>query len=642
MPGTSEALLAGLDPEQREVALATRGPVCVLAGAGTGKTRAITYRIAYAGLSGTVDPAHVLALTFTVRAAGELRGRLRQLGAGQVRASTFHAAALRQLNYFWPRVVGGRPPQLIDSKAGLVREAARRARIRLEGSPGAVADAAAEIEWAKVVQVRPDGYARAAASAGRSAAAAGRSAAAAGRSAAAGADNLAAVYAAYEDLRRERHLIDFESVLELTAAILIDSRAAADQVRDTFRHFVVDEYQDVNPLQKLLLDAWLGDRDDLCVVGDPNQVIYSFTGATSSYLTGFPAEFPSATVVRLARDYRSTPQVVAVANQLIKPVSPLAAQRPPGPQPVLTEYPDDTAEAAGLADRVRALLAAGVPAREIAVLVRVNADTERFELALAEAGLPYVIRGAERFYERPVVRQALVLLRGAARGVAAAGSEAAAESGDPLPDSVRHVLTGIGLTTTPPSGLGGRAAARENWESLAAIAQLADEMHAASPHATLAHFSAELTQRADLGHAPAADGMTLASMHSAKGLEWDAVLLPGLVEGLMPIVHARTAEAVEEERRLLYVAVTRAREHLYLSGGAPGRRPARPEGAAGGSGRVSSMACAWEGEGSWVRRSTGSSSCWISSRSRSTSSAAAARTRTGSGCSAARWPGRRW
>ena len=557
MPGTSEALLAGLDPEQREVTLAARGPVCVLAGAGTGKTRAITYRIAYAALSGTVDPAHVLALTFTVRAAGELRGRLRQLGTGQVRASTFHAAALRQLNYFWPRVVGGRPPQLIGSKAGLVREAAKRARVRLDGSSGALADAAAEIEWAKAIQVRPDGYARAAA--------------AAGRSAGAGADNLAAVYAAYEDLRRERHLIDFESVLELTAAILIDSRAAADEVRNTFRHFVVDEYQDVNPLQKLLLDAWLGARDDLCVVGDPNQVIYSFTGATSSYLTGFTAEFPGATVVRLVRDYRSTPQVVAVANQLIKSAAPLAAQRPPGPRPVLTEYPDDTAEAAGLADRVRALLAAGVPAREIAILVRVNADTERFELALAEAGLPYVIRGAERFYERPVVRQALVLLRGAARG------ETDAESGDSLPDSVRHVLTGIGLTPRPPTGLRGGAAARENWESLAAIAQLADEMHAARPEATLADFSAELAQRADLGHAPAIDGVTLASMHAAKGLEWDAVLLPGLVEGLMPIVHARTADAVEEERRLLYVAVTRAREHLYLSWS-----PARAAGGRGG------------------------------------------------------------
>ena len=558
MPGTSEALLAGLDPEQRQVALAARGPVCVLAGAGTGKTRALTYRIAYAALSGTMDPAHVLALTFTVRAAGELRGRLRQLGVGQVRASTFHAAALRQLNHFWPRVIGGRPPQLIDSKAGLVREAAKRARVRLDGTPGALADTAAEIEWAKVIQVRPDGYPAAAA--------------AAGRSAVAGADHLAAVFAAYEELRRERHLIDFESVLELTAAILIDSRAAAGQVHDIFRHFVVDEYQDVNPLQKLLLEAWLGDRDDLCVVGDPNQVIYSFTGATSTYLTGFTAEFPAAVVVRLVRDYRSTPQVVAVANQLVKSASPLAAQRPPGPRPVLIEYPDDAAEAAGLAHRVRTLMTAGVPAREIAILVRVNADTERFELALAEAGLPYVIRGAERFYDRPVVRQALVLLRGAARG------EVAGDSSDPLPDSVRHVLTGIGLTPRPPSALRGAASVRENWESLAAIAQLADDMHAAGPEATLADFSAELTMRADLGHAPAVDGVTLASMHAAKGLEWDAVLLPGLVEGLMPIVHARTAEALEEERRLLYVAVTRAREHLCLSWSsarAPGGRGGR-------------------------------------------------------------------
>jgi DNA helicase II / ATP-dependent DNA helicase PcrA len=547
-PGTPEALLAGLDPQQREVALAARGPVCVLAGAGTGKTRAITHRIAYAAAVGVVNPTHVLALTFTVRAAGEMRGRLRQLGAGPVRASTFHAAALRQLNYFWPRVVGGRPPRLIDAKAGLVREAAKLAGVRLD-----VADAAAEIEWAKTIQVRPDGYPRAAA--------------AAGRSPQAGAEAMAAVFAGYERLRREQHLIDFESVLELTAAIVLEHRAAADQVRDAFRYFVVDEYQDVNPLQKLLLDAWLGDRDELCVVGDPHQMIYSFTGATPAFLTGFTAEFPDATVVRLVRDYRSTPQVVAVANQLRGPEETLVAQRPPGPQPVLTGYSNDSDEAAGVTAAIRALIASGVPAHQIAVLVRVNADTERFELALAAAGVPYVVRGAERFYDRPVVRQALVLLRGAARGevvsAPVAGPEVGSEVGtDALPASVRHVLTGIGFTGAAPAG---GAAARERWESLAAIAQLADDMHATRPGAGLADFSAELTLRAELGHAPVVDGVTLASMHAAKGLEWDAVLLPGLVEGLMPIVHARTADAVEEERRLLYVAVTRAREHLQLS-----------------------------------------------------------------------------
>ena len=561
---TATDVLDALDPEQREVALASRGAVCVLAGAGTGKTRAITHRIAYAAATGVVDPAHVLALTFTVRAAGELRGRLRELGAGQVRASTFHAAALRQLNYFWPRIVGGRPPRLMDAKGSLIREAAKLARVRLD----AVSDAASEIEWAKTMQVRPAEYPTAAVAASRTAGTPGE---------------FAAVYALYEQLRRERQLIDFESVLELTAAMILEQRWAADQVRDTFRYFVVDEFQDVNPLQKLLLEAWLGDRDELCVVGDPHQTIYSFTGATPSYLTGFTREFPAAAVVKLIRDYRSTPQVVAVANQLIKAAAPLVAQRKPGPSPLLTEFRDEADEAAGLAVQIQALIAGGVPARGIAVLVRINAHTERFERALADAGVAYVVRGAERFYERPVVKQTLVLMRGAARGEAATVKTAAigfaagdlVSGGESLPAAVRHVLTGMGFTVAAP---GGGAAARERWESLAAIAQLADDVHAANPAATLGEFAAELTQRAELGHAPVVDGVTLTSMHAAKGLEWDAVLLPGLVEGVLPIVHARTPDAVAEERRLLYVAVTRARSHLYLSWSparAQGSRPTR-------------------------------------------------------------------
>ena len=265
----ADDLLTALDPEQREVALATRGPVCVLAGAGTGKTRAITYRIAYAVATGVVNPAHVLALTFTVRAAGELRGRLRALGGGAegVRASTFHSAALRQLTYFWPRVVGGRAPKLVESKLPLLREAARDLGMRLDGP--AAADAVTEIEWAKVCQTHPDSYHYAAT--------------AAGRTPSAGIETVGRLYQAYEQLRRDRQLIDFESVLELTAAILYTEPAMAREVHGAFRYFTVDEFQDVNPLQKLLLDAWVGARDDVCAVGDPQQTIYSFTGATAAY-----------------------------------------------------------------------------------------------------------------------------------------------------------------------------------------------------------------------------------------------------------------------------------------------------------------------------------------------------------------------
>ena len=615
------AVLAALDPEQREVALTVRGPVCVLAGAGTGKTRAITHRIAYAVHTGVTDPAHVLAVTFTSRAAGELRGRLRLLGGpglglDRVQARTFHSAALRQLTHFWPAVVGGRPPRVLASKISLVAEAARAQQFALSGAD--LADTAAEIEWAKVTQVRPDEYPAAAVPAGRRPPR--------------GADQTGQIYAGYEDLRRERHLIDFESVLELTAAILAESRPAAAEVRDRYRYLVVDEYQDVNPLQKLLLDQWLGDREELCVVGDPDQAIYSFTGASARYLTGFAAEFPAATVIRLVRDYRSTPQVVTVANRLIAAAddpagvpgaavarwaTALVAQRPPGPEPSFAEYPDDQAEADAVAARVRCLIAEGVPAREIAVLVRIHAQTPAFERAMHEAGVTYQVRGAERFFDRAEVRQAIGLLRAAAKSrpgagapanpagaaVAAAGAaegaagaaegaagaaEAAAGAAEaaagadraaPLPAEVRHVLAGLGLTDSAPPGGG---AARDRWESLAALLGLAEDLSLARPGITLAGFAAELAERVAAEHPPAAPGVTLSSLHAAKGLEWDVVFLPGLAEGVLPIVYAQTTEAIAEERRLLYVGVTRARQRVELSwaaarspGAKPSRRPSR-------------------------------------------------------------------
>jgi len=572
-----DAVLAALDPEQREVALATRGPVCVIAGAGTGKTRAIAHRIAYAVRTGVVNPGHVLAVTFTTRAAGELRGRLRQLdgpagpgmaGAGlagtgldRVVARTFHAAALRQLVHFWPATVGGRPPRVLDSKVALLAEAARAARVPASGPE--LRDLATEIEWAKVMQVRPEDYAA--------------SAAAHGRAPPAGQDAAGRVFAAYERLRRDRHLVDFESVLELTAAILAGHQGAAAEVRDRYRYFVVDEYQDVNPLQKLLLDTWAGDRDDVCVVGDPRQTIYSFTGATSAYLTGFAAEYPHATVVKLVRNYRSTPEVVDCANRLAQAGRgqpgtggpALVAQRASGPPAGFTEYGDEAAEAEAVAARARRLVGAGVPPRQIAVLVRVNAQTERFERAFAEAGVPCQVRGAERFFDRGEVRQATGLLRAAAKSASAADAAA-----DPAGE-VRHVLAGVGLTREPPAG---RGAARERWESLAALAQLAEDYCAAVPGAGLDGIVAELARRAAVEHAPQVEGVTVASLHAAKGLEWDVVFLPGLTEGNLPIIHAETGDAVAEERRLLYVGVTRARQQVFLSwplARAPGARRSR-------------------------------------------------------------------
>lgn len=559
-----DSLLQALDPEQRQVATTLSGPVAVIAGAGTGKTRAITHRIAYGVHTGVYPPTAVLAVTFTTRAAGEMRGRLHQLGVPGVQARTFHSAALRQLRYFWPRVHGSPLPDILDNRMGLVAEAAGRLRIPVDTS--VLRDLVGEISWAKVSNVSPGDYPTIAESSNRALASVTP-------------EVVARVFEGYEEAKRTRDRIDFEDILLCTTALLSDHTEVADEVRRTYRHLVVDEYQDVSPLQEALVNLWLGERRDLCVVGDPAQTIHSFAGARADYLTGFARRHRDTTVIRLVRDYRSTPQVVDVANRIMRRESAgsadamtavtLRAQRPAGPEAHFAEAADEADEAAAVADWLAERAAAGVAYREMAVLFRINAQSPSFEQALADRDIPYLVRGAERFYERPEVRQAI--------GALTASTKAAAAPDGSASEEVRAVLAGLGWTTEAPAGGGQR---RERWESLAALAAVADDLVAEDPHATLDAVVAELQRRAEAQHAPVAHGVTLATIHSAKGLEWDAVAVVGVHEGTLPFVLATKPHEIAEERRLLYVAVTRAREHLHVSwsrsrSGSGNRRPSR-------------------------------------------------------------------
>ena len=533
--------------------------MCILAGAGTGKTRAITHRIAYAVHSGAQQPQRVLALTFTARAAGEMRTRLRGLGVAGVQARTFHAAALRQLHYFWPQAIGGAAPEVMSHKAPAVAEAASRLRMQFDRTT--IRDLAAEVEWAKVNLLTPQSYATRAREARREPPGVDHTA-------------MARLFEAYEDVKQRRGVIDFEDVLLLTVGILDERDDIARAVRSQYRQFVVDEYQDVNDLQQRLLDLWLGERTDITVVGDPAQTIYSFTGASPRHLVGFPKRFRGAHVVRLVRNYRSSPQIVTLANTIVgsgtqaarEGAVRLQAQGENGPVPELLSHADDPAEAAAVASRIRALVDDGHEAAEIAVLFRTNAQSAAFESALTDADVPYLVRGGERFFARKEVRDAILLLRGAARS----------DDGEKSLGSItRDVITGAGWSPEPPSGGG---ATRERWESLSALATLADDMTAAAPEARLPELVAELDRRAAEQHAPAVQGVTLASLHAAKGLEWDTVFLVGASDGLIPISMAEGPDAVEGERRLLYVGLTRARRRLLISWSSartPGARATR-------------------------------------------------------------------
>jgi DNA helicase-2/ATP-dependent DNA helicase PcrA len=586
-----DEILAALDPEQREVASTLRGPVAVIAGAGTGKTRAITHRIAYGVATGVYRPTSVLAVTFTTRAAGELRGRLQRLGVGGVQARTFHSAALRQAQYFWPRAYGAELPRVLENKMSLVADSANRLRVQVD-TPR-LRDLVSEISWAKVSNVAPEDYARLAGQHRRSVSSMDP-------------ETVGRVFESYEATKRSRDRIDFEDILLCAAALISEHPDVAEQVRATYRHFVVDEYQDVSPLQQALLDLWRGDRTDVCVVGDPAQTIHSFAGAQASFLTEFPRRHRGATVIRLVRDYRSTPQVVGVANQVMDPgvrsgtAGRLQAQQPAGPAVEFASAPDEQADAGQIADWLARLAQAGIEYREMAVLFRINAYSPPLEQALADRQIPNLVRGGERFYERPEVRQALLTLRNEAR---ANGPD----SGVDVLEQVKAVLGALGWTPQPPNSAG---AVRERWESLAALVAVAEDLVAEAtdtagtlldpavgdpaaldgsrpvaaetrPRIDLVAVSAELDRRAEAQHVPTAQGVTLGTIHAAKGLEWDAVALSGVHEGSVPFVLATAPEELAEERRLLYVGITRARSRLRISwsvtrnGGGASRRPSR-------------------------------------------------------------------
>ncbi|WP_256278264.1 MULTISPECIES: ATP-dependent DNA helicase UvrD2 [unclassified Brevibacterium] len=540
---TSKAaqLLEALDTEQRAVAEHSGGPLVVLAGAGTGKTRAMTHRIAYGALTGQRDPKQTLALTFTAKAAGEMRSRLRSLGVAGAQARTFHAAALRQLRYFWPMFAEGPFPELMPNKAGSVARVMGNLGLTVERE--LVRDVAAEIEYAAVSLLGIDEYAQQAHSrelpGGLSASA------------------IVDIMRGYSDLKTERRLLDFEDVLLTLSGVLGTRADLVATVHSQYRHFVVDEFQDVSPLQYDLLMRWLGDRDSLCVVGDPAQTIYTFAGATSNYLLSTAQRFAGTTTIELVRNYRSRASIVEAANKVLSHTGSGALQLQPvregGQPPSASEYADDASEAAAAAQRIQAQIAQGVRASDIAVLFRTNGQSRAVEEALEARGISYVLRGGERFFARREVKEAMVLLR----------SSAAARRTERLDTAVAEVLSSIGWQAQPPSATG---ALREKWESLNSLVQLASDMQRNSQlPITLPQFSAELEDRREHQFAPTVDGVTLASVHAAKGLEWSCVHLIGLTEGLMPISYAQTPRDIAEERRLFYVAVTRARDSLDLS-----------------------------------------------------------------------------
>ena len=534
----AEDLLENLDDEQRLAAESLVGPTCILAGAGTGKTRTITHRIAYGIAKGYYAANRVLALTYTNRAAGELRSRLRALGAAGVQVKTFHAAALSQLEFFWPQFAGVPAPQVLDSKAKLIGQAATELGLKLDTA--ALRDFAAEIEWRKYSMLSIEQYAEVVSKRPRIGSLS--------------ADQNLSLQEQYESVKIKSQRLDWEDVLILTLGMLRAEPLALSHVHQQYRFFTVDEYQDISPLQHALLDAWMGDHTDLCVVGDPNQTIYSFTGATSDYLRNFDERYDGAKVLQLTHNYRSTKKIVAAANRVVADTSsidPLTSQGDAGDDVRVLQFASVSDEAREVALNIRELLSAGAKPNEIAVLYRVNGQSEMFEAALAEQNIEYQLRGGERFFNRPEIARAMTALR--------AESNSASREDKSTFELVTDVCRSVGWTAREPEGAG---AERDRWESLSALIAMLAEMPG---DPTLAQFSAELDERKRSQHEPIKAAVTLSTIHAAKGLEWSQVFIVGATEGYLPIGYATTPAEVAEEKRLFYVAVTRAKKKLSIS-----------------------------------------------------------------------------
>ena len=528
-----ETALAGLNAAQREAATTVRGPVAILAGAGTGKTTTITHRIAYQVATGAFRPQDILAVTFTEKAAGELKTRLRALEVEGVEARTFHSAALSQLSRLWPQHMGEPLPDVLDAKARVLSSLANGLPMPHKFVPRR--DLASEIEWAKNRMVPPERYLD--------------EVAATSHDPPIPPDLMHRVFRDYERRKTRMGRIDFEDMLGLAGRLLDERPEAARVVRERFRAFTVDEFQDVNPLQAALLDLWLGGRDDVGVVGDDYQTIYSFTGASPQHLLRFTDRFPHARVVRLEENYRSTPEVLATANRLVPRLGGfekrLRATRPGGPEAVIRSLPDSAAEVAFVVEQVRRLRAEGVPLEQVAVLYRINARSEPFEEAFADAGIAYQVRDGA-FLRRPGPRAALHRLRRApAAGVASA---------------VEQVTDQLGFR---PGSEADSIEEATRQADLSRLRTLAEEFERTHPDGDAAGFAAELGRRfSDEEHGR---GVNLLTYHRAKGLEFDAVFLPRLLDGELPFRSGRSRAPEDEERRLLYVGITRARRHLYLT-----------------------------------------------------------------------------